>query len=199
MKKFLALLLCLALVASFGVVAFAEEETTYESTVAAGTVEKEEPADPVDPHPVAELGKFDSDAAFADLKGTVKADVDAVKAILADSAKSLGNAKANLKAVQGAVKTAQAAVIGAMKDEIGALQNAVKALVNAEVATAYEKAYTDLAKGVDEGLAELLKGLDEITAAGISSDNYSITGFAALADLYGTPLTEYAPAPEAEE
>ncbi len=154
MKKFLAMLLCVALVAALGINVFAagvtELEDTYVTEVDKSTVVA-----------TAELD-FDPDA----IKAATAADIDSVAAQLKNANADLSAAKANLKLAQKTMDEAKAAVLAAVKNEMTALQNAYKAIVTEELAQAYDQAainytieYGKALNNIAEALNDAVQGI----------------------------------------
>lgn len=149
MKKFLAMLLCVALVASLGVSAFAAGveglETTKISAVTKDDITKD-----------AKLA-FD----YSKIGASTKADIDAVATALKNANADLATAKANLALAQSTMNAAKAAVFAAVKNEFTALQNAYKAIATEEIANAYADAMDNYATEYATALNNIATAVNE--------------------------------------
>lgn len=151
MKKFLAMILCVALVASLGISALAKD---------AGVAKLNDTQ-------IKEVTKDDvtKDAAltfdYSTVKASTAADVESVAAQLKNANADLATAKAALALAQKTMDEAKAAVLAAVKNEMTALQNAYKAIITEEIAQAYLKAEEDYAKEYGKALNDVAKAVNE--------------------------------------
>ena len=184
MKKIIAMLLCVALIASFGVMAFAAEEgaalVTVKVTPDSGSMPEIKSVE--DHKAEIEAGKFTWKSPVVDYakgaKAAYEAGLDAAKGVLAISNAYKAFGASVLKDTQSAVK---AALVAAIKTYQTIYQTAINEAISIEYQKAAVQFADDMNKAIAQAEIDLDNALDDIsgytvewslTAAGSNPTTY---------------------------
>ncbi len=210
MKKFLALVLCLAMVLSMGIVAFADETTTGDNnTGASTTVETKddenkaeakinttvEKKTPTEKKTAADYYKEMKDATAATTWSSPVVDYAkgakaAWEAGLAASKAYLALSDAYAKFGKDVLTTTQSAASAAIKAALGSYVNTYKGIVNQVISLEFQDAAMKVSNEMEKAIAEFQIGFED-AIAGISG--YDITASVDVSALLPTTEFSYVP------
>lgn len=171
MKKFLALVLCLAMVMSLSVMAFAEDTSDDESKAEAVVGAKVEKKEPTEQKTAADyLEEMKKGAAATTWTSPVvdyaKAAKAAWEAGLAASEAYLSLTNAYAQFGKDVLKTTQSAAQAAVKAAIGTYVNEYKGIINQVISLEFQDAAMKVSNEMEKAIAELQYGLENFKVPG---------------------------------